>query len=77
MTTPHLAVCAAARGRTRHLPTRVYPPTPDRAPTTDPRPAALPPERRAPRLAAAEPQGSHRFDIRLQGPAETVFLEFA
>ncbi|MFF2807209.1 protocatechuate 3,4-dioxygenase subunit alpha [Streptomyces sp. NPDC058000] len=74
---PHLAVCVFARGLTRHLFTRVYLPAPDREPTTDPLLAALSPERRATLWAAAEPQGSYRFDIRLQGAAETVFLEFA
>ncbi|MGG2461395.1 protocatechuate 3,4-dioxygenase subunit alpha [Streptomyces sp. RGM 3693] len=74
---PHLAICVFARGLTRHLFTRVYLPAPDRGPTMDPLLAALSPERRATLWAAAEPQGSYRFDIRLQGAAETVFLEFA
>ncbi|WP_275467041.1 protocatechuate 3,4-dioxygenase subunit alpha [Streptomyces noursei] len=74
---PHLAVCVFARGLTRHLFTRVYLPAADREPITDPLLAALPPERRATLVAVAEPRGRHRFDIRLQGAAETVFLEFA
>ncbi|MFE6690499.1 protocatechuate 3,4-dioxygenase subunit alpha [Streptomyces sp. NPDC057743] len=74
---PYLALCVFARGLTRHLFTRVYLPAPDGRPMpADPLLDALPPERRATLLATPEPRGTHRFDIRLQGGAETVFLEF-
>jgi protocatechuate 3,4-dioxygenase alpha subunit len=35
--------------------------------------AAVPPERRG-TLLAAKVDGGYRFDIHLQGPAETVFF---
>ncbi|CAM5308949.1 Protocatechuate 3,4-dioxygenase subunit alpha OS=Streptomyces alboniger OX=132473 GN=pcaG PE=3 SV=1 [Streptomyces alboniger] len=34
-------------------------------------------DRRATLLAAAGPERTYRFDIRLQGPGETAFLEFS
>lgn len=71
---PYLAVCLFVRGLPRHLFTRVY----FRAPEDDPLLTGLPPERRATLLAASEP-GAHRayrFDVRLRGESETVFLEF-
>ncbi|WP_344960738.1 protocatechuate 3,4-dioxygenase subunit alpha [Streptomyces thioluteus] len=68
---PYLAVCVHARGLPRHLFTRVYfAELPD-----DPLLAALPPERRATLLALPGPSG-HRFDVRLRGERETVFLSF-
>ncbi|MEU8824685.1 protocatechuate 3,4-dioxygenase subunit alpha [Streptomyces sp. NPDC048636] len=82
---PYLSVCVFARGLTRHLFTRVYLPVflpeepgegGDDGAATDPLLASLAPERRATLLAMGEPAGSYRFDIRLQGAAETVFLEF-
>jgi protocatechuate 3,4-dioxygenase alpha subunit len=66
---PCLAVAVLARGLLRPLWTRVY-----LADVADPLLAALPPERRATLLARAEPAG-WRWDIRLQGDGETVFLE--
>ena len=41
--------------------------------TKNPLLTALPPERRATLVATAEP-GGYRFDVRLQGEGETVFL---
>lgn len=80
---PYLSVCVFARGLTHHLFTRVYlPDTVDGSSdgvdplSADPLLAALPPERRATLLATAEPHATYRFDIRLQGADETVFLEF-
>lgn len=70
---PYLALCLFARGLPRHLFTRVY----FRFPDGDPLPAALPADRRATLLAAPEPgrHRSYRFDVRLCGAAETVFLQ--
>jgi protocatechuate 3,4-dioxygenase, alpha subunit len=42
----------------------------------DPLLASLEPERRATLVTAREPDGSLRFDIRLQGEGETVFLTY-
>ncbi|MFE5632283.1 protocatechuate 3,4-dioxygenase subunit alpha [Streptomyces sp. NPDC056463] len=74
---PYISVCVFARGLLHHLFTRAY--LRDGA---DALLDALPPERRATLIArpdeatAAAPR-AHRFDIRLQGEGETVFLEFA
>ncbi|MEV4974699.1 protocatechuate 3,4-dioxygenase subunit alpha [Streptomyces scopuliridis] len=73
---PYLAVCVFARGLTHHLFTRVHLPEPREALAADPLLASLPPERRATLVAVAEPGSTYRFDIRIQGEAETVFLEF-
>ncbi|MCX5202828.1 protocatechuate 3,4-dioxygenase subunit alpha [Streptomyces sp. NBC_00237] len=69
---PYLAVCVFARGLTHHLYTRAYF-------TDDVREgplADLPADRRATLLAVPEADGLRRFDIRVQGERETVFLEF-
>jgi protocatechuate 3,4-dioxygenase alpha subunit len=66
---PYLAVAVFARGLVKALWTRVY-----LADLADPLLAALPPARRATLLARPEPPG-WRWDIRLQGDGETVFLE--
>jgi protocatechuate 3,4-dioxygenase alpha subunit len=66
---PVLSVAVLARGLLRPLWTRVY-----LAEIDDPLLAALPPERRATLLARRE-DGRWRWDIRLQGDGETVFLD--
>jgi protocatechuate 3,4-dioxygenase, alpha subunit len=68
---PFFAVTVFARGLLDRLFTRAY--LPDAG--DDPLLAALPPQRRGTLVAAREPRGL-RFDIRLQGDAETVFLAF-
>ncbi|MFF2995314.1 protocatechuate 3,4-dioxygenase subunit alpha [Streptomyces sp. NPDC057950] len=68
---PYLGVCVFARGLTRHLFTRAY-----LADGEDPLLDSLPADRRATLIAAEGPEGTYRFDIRLQGEGETVFLEF-
>ncbi|MGP4115033.1 protocatechuate 3,4-dioxygenase subunit alpha [Streptomyces sp. 4N509B] len=73
---PHLSVCVFARGLLRHLHTRLYLPEDAAAHADDPLLAALPPRRRATLVAAPGDLGCYRFDIHLQGEAETVFLEF-
>jgi protocatechuate 3,4-dioxygenase, alpha subunit len=76
---PHLAVTVFARGLLHHLFTRVYFPNHAEANAADPLLSGLPPERAATLLAV--PDGwfggpGYRFDVRLQGPGETVFLDF-
>jgi len=66
---PYLAVAIFARGLVKALWTRVY-----FADTGDPLLATLPVARRATLLARAE-EGRWRWDVRLQGDGETVFLE--
>jgi protocatechuate 3,4-dioxygenase, alpha subunit len=71
---PFFAVVVFARGLLDRLFTRIY--LPDHAANaTDPLLTSLTDEERATLLATAEPQGL-RFDIRLQGEGETVFLTF-
>jgi protocatechuate 3,4-dioxygenase alpha subunit len=65
---PYLAVAILARGLVKPLWTRVY-----LADTGDALLAGLPPERRATLLAQPE-AGGWRWDVRLQGDGETVFL---
>ena len=67
---PYLAVAIFARGLLRPLWTRVY-----FADTGDALLAALPPARRA-TLLAQRAEAGWRWDIRLQGDGETVFLDF-
>ncbi|MBT2527039.1 protocatechuate 3,4-dioxygenase subunit alpha [Streptomyces sp. ISL-99] len=71
---PYISVCVFARGLTHHLFTRAY-----LAEGPDALLASLTPERRATLIARPEPNRhrTHRFDIRLQGEEETVFLDFA
>jgi protocatechuate 3,4-dioxygenase alpha subunit len=60
-----------ARGLVHHLFTRAY--LTDGA---DPLLDSLPADRRATLIAAEGANRTYRFDIRLQGEGETVFLEF-
>ncbi|MFE1750896.1 protocatechuate 3,4-dioxygenase subunit alpha [Streptomyces anandii] len=73
---PHLSVCVFARGLLVHLFTRVYLPGDEAALAADPLLARLDEERRGTLVAGAEGPATYRFDIRLQGEGETVFLEF-
>ncbi|MFK4145015.1 protocatechuate 3,4-dioxygenase subunit alpha [Streptomyces sp. NPDC004065] len=73
---PYLSVCVFARGLLVHLFTRIYLPGDEAARAADPLLARLEPERRATLIAADEGRATYRFDIRLQGEGETVFLEF-
>ncbi|GAB3268484.1 protocatechuate 3,4-dioxygenase subunit alpha [Kineosporia babensis] len=65
------AVTVFARGLLDRLFTRAYLPSPEPAPFLK----GVDAERRGTLIAVAEPQG-FRFDIRLQGDGETVFLNF-
>lgn len=78
---PHLNVCVQGRGMLNPLFTRVYFSDEADANAADAVLAAVPADRRG--TLVAEPEtGSdgdvltYRFDVRLQGPGETVFLDF-
>ncbi|MEU4145737.1 protocatechuate 3,4-dioxygenase subunit alpha [Streptomyces parvulus] len=73
---PYVSVCVFARGLLVHLYTRIYLPDDTAALAADPLLARLPARRRDTLVAADEGRGTYRFDIRLQGEGETVFLEF-
>jgi len=70
---PHLEVSVFARGLLRHLATRIYFPDEEEANAVDPMLALVDPARR-PTLVARRDGSGLRFDIRLQGTAETVFF---
>jgi protocatechuate 3,4-dioxygenase alpha subunit len=70
---PHLEVTVFARGLLRHLATRIYFPDEDSANAADPILARVDPARR-PTLIARPEGDALRFDVHLQGPAETVFF---
>ncbi len=71
---PFFAVTVFARGLLDRLFTRAYLPSPALF-GADPLLAALPAERQA-TLVTVREAGGLRFDIRLQGDAETVFLSY-
>ena len=71
---PYVSVCVFARGLLHHLFTRAY--LSGEALAGAPGLAALPEARRSTLLARPERPGVYRFDIRLQGDEETVFLDF-
>lgn len=73
---PYLSVCVFARGLLVHLFTRIYLPGDDAALAADPLLARLDETRRDTLIAEDRGDGTYRFDIRLQGEGETVFLEF-
>ncbi|MFF4134012.1 protocatechuate 3,4-dioxygenase subunit alpha [Streptomyces mirabilis] len=68
---PYISVCVIARGLVHHLFTRAY-----LADGADLLLDSLPADRRATLIAAEGANRTYRFDIRLQGEGETVFLEF-
>ncbi|XVQ81913.1 protocatechuate 3,4-dioxygenase subunit alpha [Microbispora siamensis] len=68
---PYAALLVFARGLLKPVRTRVY-----LADAPDPLLDSLDPARRATLLARPEGQDVYRFDVRLQGEEETVFLEF-
>jgi protocatechuate 3,4-dioxygenase alpha subunit len=73
---PYLSVCVFARGLLLHLFTRIYLPGDDTALAADPLLTRVDPARRGTLVATDEGRGTYRFDIRLQGEDETVFLEY-
>lgn len=70
---PFFSVCVFARGLLDRLFTRAYLPEAP-AIASDPLFSQLEPSRRSTLIAAYDGDG-YRFDIRLQGSAETVFLD--
>ncbi|MFJ2240484.1 protocatechuate 3,4-dioxygenase subunit alpha [Streptomyces sp. NPDC087859] len=73
---PYLSVCVFARGLLVHLYTRIYLPGDEAALAADPLLAQVDEARRGTLIATDDGKGTYRFDIRLQGEGETVFLEF-
>ncbi len=71
---PHLEVGVFARGLLKRLVTRMYFPDDPAANAADPVLRGIEEGRRGTLVAALEPDGSLRFDIRLQGTGETVFF---
>jgi protocatechuate 3,4-dioxygenase alpha subunit len=72
---PHIDVTVFARGLLDRVVTRIYFPDEAEANATDPLLSSLPPERAATLVAQPAGEGELRFDIRLQGADETVFLQ--
>ncbi|HZE04387.1 MAG TPA: protocatechuate 3,4-dioxygenase subunit alpha [Solirubrobacteraceae bacterium] len=70
---PHIDVSLFARGMLNRVVTRIYFGDEEQANAEDPVLARVPAERRATLIAVPE-SGGYRFDIRLQGPGETVFF---
>jgi protocatechuate 3,4-dioxygenase, alpha subunit len=70
---PHIDVSVFARGMLHRCVTRIYFPDEPEANAADPVLARVPPERRE-TLLAQPSDGGYRFDIRIQGPGETVFF---
>lgn len=73
---PYLSACVFARGLLVHLFTRIYLPGDEAALAADPLLSGLDAARRGTLIAQDDGRGTYRFDIRLQGEGETVFLEF-
>jgi protocatechuate 3,4-dioxygenase, alpha subunit len=71
---PHLNLSVLGRGLLNRLHTRVYF-AGQAANDQDKVLALVPSERRGTLIAALEAPGKYRFDIRLQGAAETVFFQ--
>ncbi|SHL50043.1 protocatechuate 3,4-dioxygenase, alpha subunit [Pseudonocardia thermophila] len=71
---PHIDVSVLARGLLDRVVTRIYFPDEQAANAADPLLATVPQERRSTLLAVPDGPGRFRFDIRLQGEGETVFL---
>ncbi|MCP3424778.1 protocatechuate 3,4-dioxygenase subunit alpha [Rothia sp. AR01] len=73
---PYLLLTVFARGLLDRLFTRIYLPGDAEALRADPVLSGLPEDRRRTLVAEREPDGSLRFDVRLQGEDETVFLTY-
>jgi protocatechuate 3,4-dioxygenase alpha subunit len=71
---PHVLVSVLARGVLTRYITRVYFED-EPATATDPVLSLVPPERRATLVARRTAEAAYQFDIRLQGPDETVFFD--
>ena len=73
---PFITLTVFARGLLNRLFTRIYLPEDTEALANDPLLSSLPEDRRRTLVAEREADGSLRFDIRLQGEDETVFLTY-
>ena len=73
---PYILVTVFARGLTHHLFTRCYFDDETTRNAGDTLLAALAADRRATLVGVLDAPTSYRFDIRLQGDGETVFLNF-
>jgi protocatechuate 3,4-dioxygenase alpha subunit len=71
---PYIAVTLMARGMLNRVVTRIYFADEESANAEDPVLARVPADRRSTLLAQAD-AGGYRFDVRLQGPGETVFFD--
>ena len=71
---PHIAMSVFARGMLRRAVTRVYFGDEAEANAADPLLQEVPDDRAA-TLVAAWVDGGYRFDVRIQGDQETVFLD--
>jgi protocatechuate 3,4-dioxygenase alpha subunit len=71
---PHLDLGVLARGLLARVVTRVYFAEHAALHAHDPVLARVAPARRATLVARPAPDGTHRFDVRLQGEGETVFF---
>ncbi|WP_040795185.1 protocatechuate 3,4-dioxygenase subunit alpha [Nocardia higoensis] len=72
---PFFAITVFARGLLHRLFTRAYLPLDEQAAAADPLLSTLPRDRRATLVTRADAHG-FVFDIHLQGPGETVFLDY-
>ena len=72
---PHIVLAVYARGLLLHLYTRIYFDDEAAKNATDPVLALVPQDRRSTLIAKREPDGSYRFEVRLQGDNETVFFD--
>ncbi|WP_312180309.1 protocatechuate 3,4-dioxygenase subunit alpha [Arthrobacter sp.] len=73
---PFISVVVFARGLLNKLHTRMYLPDDEAALAKDPLLSSLPEDRRRTLIAAREADGGLRWDIKLQGEDETVFLAY-
>jgi protocatechuate 3,4-dioxygenase alpha subunit len=74
---PYGALLVFARGLLKPVATRIYFPEDSAAHATDPVLGMVDPVRRPTLIATRTADRSYRFDVRLQGAAETVFFAFA
>lgn len=73
---PFITLTVFARGLLNRLFTRIYLPEDTEALANDPLLSSLPEDDRRTLIATREDDGSLRFDVRLQGDCETVFLSY-
>jgi protocatechuate 3,4-dioxygenase alpha subunit len=72
---PHVSIMVFMRGLLTHAYTRMYFSDEAKANARDPVLNSVPETRRSTLIAKRQADGSYRFDIRMQGENETVFLD--